>query len=110
MVTCFSDLVCGHHTIEACYVSQFKQHLPAVLGLPLGASMKVPAAIMYNLLGEEEGEEGFSIAHQLMRKAVSVSGASVHWYEKPGRLEVISNIYRLLFYVFLPSPRSVGFT
>lgn len=74
----------GHHTIEACYVSQFEQHLRAVLGLPLGdTSMKVPAAIMYNLLGEEEGEEGFSIAHQLMRKAVSVSGASVHWYEKP---------------------------
>ena len=45
----------GHHTIEACYVSQFEQHLRAVLGLPLGdTSMKVPAAIMYNLLGEEE--------------------------------------------------------
>lgn len=74
----------GHHTIEACYVSQFEQHLRAVLGLPLGdTSMKVPAAIMYNLLGEEEGEEGFYIAHQLMRRAVSVPGASVHWYEKP---------------------------
>ncbi|KAB5512000.1 hypothetical protein DKX38_029028 [Salix brachista] len=45
----------GHHTIEACYTSQFEQHLRAVLGLPLGdPSMKTPAAIMYNLLGEDE--------------------------------------------------------
>ncbi|GLJ09798.1 hypothetical protein SUGI_0116090 [Cryptomeria japonica] len=74
----------GHHTIEACYVSQFEQHLRAILGLPLGdASMKVPAAIMYNLLGEDEGEKGFIKAHQLMKRAVSVAGASVHWYEKP---------------------------
>ncbi|MCO5588739.1 hypothetical protein L7F22_042698 [Adiantum nelumboides] len=45
----------GHYTIEACYSSQFEQHLRAVLGLPLGdATMKVSAAIMYNLLGEDE--------------------------------------------------------
>jgi hypothetical protein len=57
-----------------------------------------------------QGEEGFSIAHQLMRRAVTVPGASVHWYEKPGRLEIIKCIYRLLFYVFLPIPRSAEFT
>lgn len=74
----------GHYTIEACYTSQFEQHLRAVLGLPLGDStMKVPAAIMYNLLGEDEGEAGFAIAQNKMRRAVSVSGASVHWYGKP---------------------------
>lgn len=45
----------GHYTIEACFVSQYEQHLRAVLGLPLGdPSMKVPAALMYNLLGEDE--------------------------------------------------------
>lgn len=45
----------GHHTIESCYTSQFEQHLRAVVGLPLGdPSMKTPAAIMYNLLGEDE--------------------------------------------------------
>lgn len=74
----------GHYTIEACYSSQFEQHLRAVLGLPLGdATMKVPAAIMYNLLGEDEGEAGFAIAQSKMRKAMAVSGASVHWYGKP---------------------------
>lgn len=45
----------GHHTIESCYTSQYEQHLRAVIGLPLGdPSMKAPAAIMYNILGEDE--------------------------------------------------------
>ncbi|KAL2930000.1 Phosphoribosylaminoimidazole carboxylase chloroplastic [Bienertia sinuspersici] len=73
----------GHHTIEACYTSQFEQHLRAVVGLPLGdPSMKTPAAIMYNILGEDEGESGFLLAHELMRRALTMPGASVHWYDK----------------------------
>ncbi|XP_020593919.1 phosphoribosylaminoimidazole carboxylase, chloroplastic-like [Phalaenopsis equestris] len=74
----------GHHTIESCYTSQYEQHLRAVLGLPLGeTSMKIPSAIMYNILGEDEGERGFNLAHQLMKKALSIPGARVHWYDKP---------------------------
>ncbi|KAG0461480.1 hypothetical protein HPP92_021777 [Vanilla planifolia] len=74
----------GHHTIESCYTSQYEQHLRAILGLPLGnTSMKVSAAIMYNILGEDEGEQGFHLAHQIMRRALSIPGASVHWYDKP---------------------------
>nr|CAN83526.1 hypothetical protein VITISV_024806 [Vitis vinifera] len=74
----------GHHTIESCYTSQFEQHLRAVVGLPLGdPSMKTPAAIMYNLLGEDEGEAGFSFANKLIGKALRIPGASVHWYDKP---------------------------
>ncbi|KAK2362122.1 phosphoribosylaminoimidazole carboxylase, chloroplastic [Trifolium repens] len=74
----------GHHTIESCYTSQYEQHLRAVVGLPLGdPSMKTPAAIMYNILGEEEGELGFQLAHQLMKRALTIPGASVHWYDKP---------------------------
>ncbi|KAH8491133.1 hypothetical protein H0E87_023319 [Populus deltoides] len=73
----------GHHTIESCYTSQFEQHLRAVLGLPLGdPSMKTPAAIMYNLLGEDEGEPGFQLAHQLIGRALNMQGAAVHWYVK----------------------------
>ncbi|MCI03184.1 phosphoribosylaminoimidazole carboxylase chloroplastic-like, partial [Trifolium medium] len=45
--------------------------------------MKTPAAIMYNILGEEEGELGFQLAHQLMKRALTIPGASVHWYDKP---------------------------
>ncbi|KAJ4719695.1 phosphoribosylaminoimidazole carboxylase [Melia azedarach] len=74
----------GHHTIESCYTSQFEQHLRAVVGLPLGdPSMKTPAAIMYNLLGEDEGEHGFYLAHQLIGRALGIPGATVHWYDKP---------------------------
>ena len=36
----------GHYTIEACYTSQFENHVRAVLGLPLGdCSMKVCAGM-----------------------------------------------------------------
>ncbi|GER44961.1 phosphoribosylaminoimidazole carboxylase [Striga asiatica] len=74
----------GHHTIESCFTSQFEQHLRAVVGLPLGdPSMKTPAAIMYNILGEEEGEPGFNIANQLIGRALRIPGATVHWYDKP---------------------------
>ncbi|EFJ13883.1 hypothetical protein SELMODRAFT_121407 [Selaginella moellendorffii] len=73
----------GHYTIEACYVSQFEQHLRAVLGFPLGdTAMKVPAAMMYNLLGEAEGDAGFNQAYQTLRRALNVPGASIHWYNK----------------------------
>ncbi|EXB93209.1 Phosphoribosylaminoimidazole carboxylase [Morus notabilis] len=73
----------GHHTIESCYTSQFEQHLRAVVGLPLGnPSMKTPAAIMYNLLGEDEGDRGFLLAHQLIGRALGIPGATVHWYDK----------------------------
>ncbi|TYI57577.1 hypothetical protein E1A91_D11G291200v1 [Gossypium mustelinum] len=74
----------GHHTIESCYTSQFEQHLRAVVGLPLGdPSMNTPAAIMYNLLGEDEGEPGFKVAHQLIARALEIPGATAHWYDKP---------------------------
>lgn len=74
----------GHHTIEACFTSQFEQHLRAVLGLPLGdPSMKTPAAIMYNILGVDEGEQGFRQSDKLIAQALSIPGLSVHWYDKP---------------------------
>lgn len=45
----------GHQTIECCCTSQFEQHLRAVVGLPLGdPSMRTPASIMYNILGEDD--------------------------------------------------------
>ncbi|XP_010520845.2 PREDICTED: phosphoribosylaminoimidazole carboxylase, chloroplastic-like [Tarenaya hassleriana] len=74
----------GHHTIESCYTSQYEQHLRAVIGLPLGdPSMKTPAAIMYNILGEEDGATGCNLAHNLIARALSIRGATVHWYDKP---------------------------
>ena len=31
-----------------------------------------------------QGEAGFRLAHRLIASALSVPGASVHWYDKPG--------------------------
>ncbi|KAA8534618.1 hypothetical protein F0562_032123 [Nyssa sinensis] len=74
----------GHHTIESCFTSQFEQHLRAVVGLPLGGtSMKTPSALMYNILGEDEGEPGFLLANQLIGRALRIPGATIHWYDKP---------------------------
>ena len=46
----------GHYTIEACETSQFTQHIRAITGMELGLmDMKVPAAVMINILGERDG-------------------------------------------------------
>ena len=73
----------GHYSIEACHTSQFEQHLRCVLGWPLGdPTLKVGAAVMLNVLGEGEGEEGLAAAEALLSRALEVPGASVHWYGK----------------------------
>jgi len=42
----------AHYTIDACWTSQFDNHVRAVLGLPLGETgLRAPAAVMVNLLG-----------------------------------------------------------
>jgi 5-(carboxyamino)imidazole ribonucleotide synthase len=42
----------AHYTIEACWTSQFDNHVRAVVGLPLGdPGLRAPAAAMVNLLG-----------------------------------------------------------
>ncbi|MCA1648593.1 MAG: ATP-grasp domain-containing protein, partial [Chloroflexi bacterium] len=42
----------AHYTIEACWSSQFDNHVRAVFGLPLGdPGLRPPAAAMVNLLG-----------------------------------------------------------
>ncbi|RKP06987.1 phosphoribosylaminoimidazole carboxylase [Thamnocephalis sphaerospora] len=67
----------GHYTIEASETSQFENHLRAVAGLPLGGTaLKVPAAVMINLLGGPGLEEA-------ARASLSVAGATLHLYGKP---------------------------
>ncbi len=69
----------GHYTIEACECSQFENHVRAILGLPLGScAMIAPAAIMINLLGEEEGN-GYPAG---IAQALTVAGAHIHVYGK----------------------------
>jgi 5-(carboxyamino)imidazole ribonucleotide synthase len=69
----------GHFTIEGCETSQFEQHMRAVAGLPLGGvEMKVPAAVMINLLGERNGPADPQGVHE----AEHIPGVKVHIYGK----------------------------
>ena len=44
----------GHWTLDACYASQFEQHIRAVAGLPLGTAARHADAVMKNLVGPED--------------------------------------------------------
>lgn len=70
----------GHHTIEACYTSQYEQLARILVGLPLGSTQLVQAAGMVNLLGSKD----FSGAYQLenLEKISSLPGVYVHLYAK----------------------------
>ncbi|MCH9715353.1 MAG: 5-(carboxyamino)imidazole ribonucleotide synthase [Cyanobacteria bacterium] len=77
----------GHVTIEASHTSQFSQQARIVAGLPMGeVGLKVPGALMVNLLGFEDGESAYAIQRQQL---AALPAASVHWYGKqassPGR-------------------------
>ncbi|WP_233148440.1 5-(carboxyamino)imidazole ribonucleotide synthase [Rhodopirellula sp. MGV] len=70
----------GHLTIEACFTSQFEQHVRAVCGLPLGdPSLRVPAAAMANLLGDVWSEPGPTRWDGLLKAEPTVS---LHLYGK----------------------------
>jgi len=76
----------AHYTIEACFSSQFDNHVRAVLGLPLGdPGLRAPAAAMVNLLGTGT----HALADADLAAALVEPRAFVHLYGKaenrPGR-------------------------
>lgn len=70
----------GHLTIEACYTSQFEQHLRGVLNWPLGSTQLKTAAVMANLVGEpgHSGPVHYFGYHNLM----ALEGVHLHIYGK----------------------------
>ncbi|MBW7844845.1 MAG: 5-(carboxyamino)imidazole ribonucleotide synthase [Bacteroidia bacterium] len=70
----------GHHTIEACYTSQFEQLVRILIGLPLGSTQLIKPAIMINLLGASD----FSGAYKLdgLEDVSTLEGVYVHLYGK----------------------------
>jgi len=95
----------GHYTMDACATSQFENHVRAVLGWPLGDASLIGSgggdadgdggadgggggggtgttALMLNLVGEADGDEGTRQAHARMAAAYATPGCSVHWYGK----------------------------
>ena len=76
----------AHYTIEACWSSQFDNHVRAVLGLPLGdPGLRAPAAAMVNLLGTRTGP----LLDKDLAAALVGPRAFIHLYGKadnrPGR-------------------------
>jgi 5-(carboxyamino)imidazole ribonucleotide synthase len=72
----------GHWTIEGAEVSQFEQHLRAVLNWPLGSTDLVAGGVMTrNLLGPEDGGDPFARIPAALRSA----DAHIHWYGKDAR-------------------------
>ena len=70
----------GHHTIEACYTSQFQQHLRAICNLPLGDPRLKQPALMLNILGDPD-YSGTAI-YQGMDTILSIPDVYVHLYGK----------------------------
>ncbi|MEM3159602.1 MAG: 5-(carboxyamino)imidazole ribonucleotide synthase [Nitrososphaera sp.] len=70
----------GHYTNEACSVSQFEQHLRAVLDLPLVKPELLSPACMVNILGPE-GFEGM-YAVEGLKSAMKVPGVALYIYGK----------------------------
>ena len=77
----------GHYTNEACSVSQFEQHLRAVLDLPLSKPELLCPAVMVNILGNEHLTGPYAIKG--LRRLLSVAGVKLYVYgkktSKPGR-------------------------
>jgi 5-(carboxyamino)imidazole ribonucleotide synthase len=77
----------GHFSLDACYTSQFEQHLRAISGLPLGSTQLLSAgAVMVNLLGFESALSSYPEKRQQLASLPQTFG---HWYGKtesrPGR-------------------------
>ena len=70
----------GHHTIEACYTSQFEQYVRAVLDLPLGSTELIAAGVMANLVGAE-GYSG-DVVYQGYDELLGEPGVNIHIYGK----------------------------
>lgn len=70
----------GHHTIEACYTSQYEQLNRILMGYPLGNTRLIQPAAMINLTGPE----GFTGAYELenLDELLSTQGVYIHLYNK----------------------------
>lgn len=70
----------GHHTIEACYTSQYEQLNRILLGLPLGDTSLIKPAAMINLLGFEGVQGAYEITG--LEHILDIPGVYIHLYNK----------------------------
>jgi 5-(carboxyamino)imidazole ribonucleotide synthase len=82
----------GHYSIEACSISQFEQHLRAVLNLPLSKPELLCPAVMVNILGSANHSGPYAIKG--LKNLFSIQGVKLHIYGK-----IISNPRRKLGHI-----------
>jgi 5-(carboxyamino)imidazole ribonucleotide synthase len=70
----------GHYSIEACSISQFEQHLRAILDLPLSKPELLSPAVMVNILGPEDFSGPYMITG--LKELLSIAGVKLHIYGK----------------------------
>ena len=70
----------GHFSIEASITSQYEQHLRAILDLPLGNTNSKAAAVMVNLVGDENYKG--PVIYENIERILSLEGVTPHIYGK----------------------------
>jgi 5-(carboxyamino)imidazole ribonucleotide synthase len=70
----------GHYSIEACSISQFEQHLRAILDLPLVKPVLLSPAVMVNILGPDNCNGAYLIKG--LKDLLSIGGIKLHIYGK----------------------------
>jgi len=70
----------GHYSIEACSISQFEQHIRAILDFPLIEPILHSPAVMINIIGEDDSN--YPYAFEGIKDVLAIPGASLHIYGK----------------------------
>lgn len=70
----------GHHTIEACVTSQYKNHLKAISGMPLGDTTTISPSLLMNVLGEDN--QTGPVQYKGIEKVEAIEGVHTHIYGK----------------------------
>jgi 5-(carboxyamino)imidazole ribonucleotide synthase len=70
----------GHHTIEACYTSQYEQLLRILLGMPLGSAALIKHAAMINILGDTNFTGPYYLDNEA--EILQTEGVYIHLYGK----------------------------
>jgi 5-(carboxyamino)imidazole ribonucleotide synthase len=70
----------GHHTIEACYTSQFEQWARILSGMPMGSTELIKPAVMINLLGADDFEGSWRLDG--LEETMATEGVYIHLYDK----------------------------
>jgi 5-(carboxyamino)imidazole ribonucleotide synthase len=70
----------GHYSIEGCSISQFEQHIRAILNLPLPKPQLMSPTVMVNILGPKEFEGEYYLDG--LNELLTIDGLKLHLYGK----------------------------